>query len=51
MEILLPVRYIKVVIALLIEAAIAWQGTCVIRLLYDIICVAVLHGLVISVIE
>lgn len=51
MEVLLSIRYIKVVIALLVEAAIARQGACVIRLLDDVVGVAVLHGLVITVVK
>ena len=51
MEILLAIRYVKVVIALLVKAAITWQCSGIVRLLYDIICVTVLHGFVISVIE
>ena len=51
MEILLAIRYIKVVIALLIKAAIAGQCTCIVRLLDNIICVTVLHGFVIPMIE
>ena len=51
MEILLAIRYVKVVIALLIKAAITWQCSGIVWLLYDIICVTVLHGFVIPVIE
>lgn len=51
MEVLLPISYIKVVIALLLVAAIAWQCARVVWLLNDIICVTVLHGFVIPMIK
>lgn len=51
MEILLSIRYIEVIIALLIIAAVAWQCAGIVRLLNDEVCVTVLHGFIISVIE
>lgn len=51
MEVLLPVRYIKVVIAFLIIAAVARKGARVVRLSDDEVGVAVLHGFVISMIQ
>ena len=51
MEVLLSVGDIKVVIALLIIAAVARQCSRVVRLLYDVVRVRVLHSFVISVIQ
>jgi hypothetical protein len=50
-EILLSIRYIEVIITLLIIAAVAWQCAGILRLLNDEVCVTVLHGFIISVIE
>ena len=50
-EVLLAVSYVKIVIALLVIATISWQGACVVRCLYDIVDITVLHGFVISLIQ
>ena len=51
MEVLLSVRYIKVVIALLVVAIIAWQRARVVRCFDNVVGVGVLHGFVIPVIQ
>lgn len=50
-EVLLAVRYVKVIIALLAEAAIAWERARVVRGLDYVLGVRILHGFVKSVIK
>lgn len=50
-EVLLAVRYVKVIIALLAEAAVAWERARVVRGLDYVLGVRILHGFVKSVIK
>ena len=50
-EVLLPIGYVVIVVALRSKALIAWEGAGVVRLLNDKIGVAVLQVLVVSVVQ
>lgn len=50
-EVLLAIRYVKVIIALLAEATVAWECARVVRGLDYVFSVRILHGFVKSVIQ